>query len=887
MKNVTSKVAHGLSLLIIVALILGVAGLSDRATQAQQGTDWSAVEAAAPIREANAIPEGEVAEPALATGYLGYDKATGQRLEDPTTTINPPLSAQEQADLAAATQEKLAGLDTTTVRLASGEKIQLQAGIAPEVSAVLRTAEGAGGTEGFFLMQFAFPFPTQAKEALEKAGVKFYGYYDVAAFTVKMNSATLDAVDGLLQGGEVRAVAAIPAGSKLVGGLGALVTDSPSGSSAIVMQTYEAPTQAQLDELGQYFVIERSSFGAVNLLEGTVLNADLLSLAGLDYVQVIEAQTPKELGNFDGRAGIGGDVMRDIGWDGSGVNTMVIDTGIAQSGSTYHPDLLAARINDQYDYQNGDSVANDANGHGTHVAGTIGGRYNPGNANSNVNNQGVSSDGRFNIYKLCCGTNQFADAWFQGALTRGGGSSYISSNSWGGGNGLYLSSSQIADSAVRGQYTHYMNMVIISHNQNTLSTAPGTGKNVVTVGAVKDGNWPNTPVATCGGINDTNWPPGQRVCFSNYGPLDTDGDGFKRVKPDVMAPGVRITSAYPWYLAGNSYYTTMDGTSMAAPHVSGAIGQILDRFTGVYDWLFDWPEVMKAILLASAVDVGGDPNMYGRGLIDPYHASYSQGGVNSLYIWGNTINATGNHIDVNLSVPAGYNELRVALAFPDIPSIPGGAEGINDLDVFVYDNSNTLVGTSAKYDESAEFVKVTGGGTGTWRIRVTGFSLTSPQSYGLAAQVVHDPAALIMDGDTDYSYHGGFSVLPGNYFYMHQYLANTGYAAGGTYGRLGVPAGFTVEGVRIYSDDGDSKYYDDSEIYITGDGYYRVAVGETIANHTRHVRWFLRANSNVPCGIYSFESQAYFREAGGVVGSNFDFEKVVACRTQYLPWVKR
>ncbi|HEX5691106.1 MAG TPA: S8 family serine peptidase, partial [Roseiflexaceae bacterium] len=52
--------------------------------------------------------------------------------------------------------------------------------------------------------------------------------------------------------------------------------------------------------------------------------------------------------------------------------------------------------------------------------------------------------------------------------------------------------------------------------------------------------------------------------FSSRGPVDVDGS--ERVKPDIVAPGVAIRSAWP----GNSY-NTIDGTSMAGPHVAGVV----------------------------------------------------------------------------------------------------------------------------------------------------------------------------------------------------------------------------------------------------------------------------------------------------------------------------
>jgi subtilisin family serine protease len=52
--------------------------------------------------------------------------------------------------------------------------------------------------------------------------------------------------------------------------------------------------------------------------------------------------------------------------------------------------------------------------------------------------------------------------------------------------------------------------------------------------------------------------------FSSAGPVRVDGSG--RLKPDIVAPGVGVLSAYP----GDSY-STADGTSMAGPHVAGVV----------------------------------------------------------------------------------------------------------------------------------------------------------------------------------------------------------------------------------------------------------------------------------------------------------------------------
>ena len=97
--------------------------------------------------------------------------------------------------------------------------------------------------------------------------------------------------------------------------------------------------------------------------------------------------------------------------------------------------------------------------------------------------------------------------------------------------------------------------------------------------------------------------------FSSRGPT---GDG--RTKPDLVAPGERIDSC-----SLNGYYETMDGTSMAAPHVSGAAALLIGR----HRELIGQPQRVKEILGNSATDLGREPRFQGRGLVDVLRALQS------------------------------------------------------------------------------------------------------------------------------------------------------------------------------------------------------------------------------------------------------------------------
>jgi subtilisin family serine protease len=116
--------------------------------------------------------------------------------------------------------------------------------------------------------------------------------------------------------------------------------------------------------------------------------------------------------------------------------------------------------------------------------------------------------------------------------------------------------------------------------------------------------------------------------FSSKGPT---GDG--RLKPDLVAPGERITScAAGRYraqvlrslgeqeaVAGVAYYIDLDGTSMAAPHVSGAAA----AFLSAQPEFLGHPEQVKRVLVSSATSLGRERTFEGHGLVDLLRALQS------------------------------------------------------------------------------------------------------------------------------------------------------------------------------------------------------------------------------------------------------------------------
>ena len=156
---------------------------------------------------------------------------------------------------------------------------------------------------------------------------------------------------------------------------------------------------------------------------------------------------------------------------------------------------------------------------------------------------------------------------------------------------LTKSSVTVVAAAGNFGYTEYQTIKGVVPGYSAISiTDPGNAQHVITVGATHRFR-PHTY-----GVS----------FFSSRGPT---GDG--RLKPDLVAPGEKIEAALP-----GSDYGTKDGTSMAAPHVSGAAALLMAR----HSELTDEPEAIKRILMQTATDLGRERYFQGAGMLDVLRA---------------------------------------------------------------------------------------------------------------------------------------------------------------------------------------------------------------------------------------------------------------------------
>jgi len=210
---------------------------------------------------------------------------------------------------------------------------------------------------------------------------------------------------------------------------------------------------------------------------------------------------------------------------GKGVNAFIIDTGIRAS----HQDF-AGRVLPGYSAIADANGTNDCNGHGTHVAGTVGGTT-----------WGVAKGVKLIPVRVldCSGSGAYSGViagidWVANSPLRPA----VANLSLGGGASAAL------DAAIAGAVSKGVNVVVAAGNNNAdaCNYSPSRAPSAITVGATTS--------------SDT------RASYSNYGSC-----------LDIFAPGSSILSAWN---TSDVATNTISGTSMASPHVAGVVALVLE-----------------------------------------------------------------------------------------------------------------------------------------------------------------------------------------------------------------------------------------------------------------------------------------------------------------------
>jgi subtilisin family serine protease len=244
---------------------------------------------------------------------------------------------------------------------------------------------------------------------------------------------------------------------------------------------------------------------------------------------------------------IGAPAAWAAGYTGAGVKVAVIDTGVDQT----HPDLADRQVAEANFAGTPDNE--DHFGHGTHVASIVAGT----GVKSGGKYRGVADGASILDAKVLDDNGSGQDSWIiagmEWAVEQG---ADIANLSLGGTDTPELDPLEEAVDRLSESGTLFVIAAGNSYRDGTIGS-PGSADAALTVGAVDD---------------DDNLAD-----FSSRGPRVGDG----AIKPDVTAPGVDIVAAlHSDGTIGEPVepgYTSLSGTSMATPHVSGAAALLLQQ----------------------------------------------------------------------------------------------------------------------------------------------------------------------------------------------------------------------------------------------------------------------------------------------------------------------
>lgn len=336
-------------------------------------------------------------------------------------------------------------------------------------------------------------------------------------------------------------------------------------------------------------------------------------------------------------------------FDGTGIGVAVIDSGISDHGDLHKTNASGAtRVVYNQSFVSGDSTTGDKFGHGTHVAGLIGGTgAGSGTANGYAATYaGMAPD--VNLINLRVldqngnGSDSQVIAAIQEAITLK--STYnIRVINMSLGRPVYETYTlDPVDQAVESAWKAGIVVVCAAGNNGRYAATNGFGTigvpandpAVITVGATMT-------LQTATRVDD------KVASYSSKGPSVLD----HIVKPDLVAPGNRMVSlrvagstldtTYPQFelapTSGTPLYYVLSGTSMATPIVSGAVALMLQQNSALT------PDQVKARLMETAWKAFGQ-----------YSTSYDQ--------YANTYN---NEYDL-FTYGAGYLDVDSALANTDL-----------------------------------------------------------------------------------------------------------------------------------------------------------------------------------------------------------------------------
>ncbi|TCP69398.1 S8 family serine peptidase [Baia soyae] len=381
----------------------------------------------------------------------------------------------------------------------------------------------------------------------------------------------------------------------------------------------------------------------------------------------------------------------DVTKGSSSTVVAVVDTGVQGS----HEDLAGKLVSGGHDFVDNDDNADDGQGHGTHVAGTI-----AATTNNGIGVAGVAPDVKILPVRVLDSNGSGTYEWVANGITYAADNGAKVINMSLGGSG----GSQALEDAVN--YAWGKGVVIMAAAGNTPSTAP---------------NYP-AYYANCIAVAATD-SNDAKASFSTYGDW-----------VDVAAPGVDIISTK---MGGG--YVKYSGTSMATPHAAGVaalvasqgknhteVREILeataDKIAGTGpNWKYGRLNAYRAVINDRNDDGGGGDEQDTFEPNDTLATAY--GPINSGKAYDSFIfsNTDVDYYKFNVGTAGAVN---ISLA-----NLPG------DYDIYLYNASGTELANSIKGGTNPEAIAYNATAAGVYYVKVVGYSgaASKTQAYKLTA----------------------------------------------------------------------------------------------------------------------------------------------------------
>ena len=668
---------------------------------------------------------------------------------------------------------------------------------------------------GYYILTHTYPVPTEWEGELKGAGIDCFSFLPVNGFHCELNKHSTKQLDSL----GVEGIVKLDPTDKMSRGLARILTGDLSSTSELFYQQDMVPVNLLLS--GKTLPEEIYSLNEIEITYhvgrfATVYiqpsSSAISWLASQNEIEWLEEEFWYTHTNDEADAVLKAPdlwsqaIMSGINssWDyvdGTGIIVAVSDSGLdsGTNDSTMHPDfrdhivdIVSLPMTSGWATTCGSPAndgAEDINGHGTHVAGSVLGD----GTDSSGSIKGMAPEARlyFQSVGSWCANNPVGEQntllgiptnktdLFRFAAENG---SRVHTNSWGSNcSGTCFSEYTIgslqADIAAR----EYANMTILFSAGNSGTDAnsngevdfdslgnPATAKNVFTVGA-SENNRPSIN-SQWGSMFSPNPFPANPIkddkaadnisgmsAFSSRGPVD---DG--RIKPDIAAPGSFILStksrsagACGWG-THSANYCYMGGTSMSTPLTAGATALLLEHLIDNRGHQDPSSALVKAIFATSAHDMMGQyndvtngagetaPNNHeGWGLVDLRNA------LNATFIENESVSTSGNR-GWSFNIPNSAPDLNIVLSWTDPESTTVASTNlVNDLDLAVKDPSGTWTELSNNLD-NLRGLKFSNPAQGTWEVHVNGTNVPrGPQFFALALNQETTLVNLTEDEDLD------------------------------------------------------------------------------------------------------------------------------------------